>query len=198
MSDHWNPQEAIRAHAATTRSDRAERRPVELTGQALFDDGRNFWVRVINLSYDGCMVVCEEALTAGQSFKLSVLGRGGIDVEVVWTDRDRSGLRFAKPTESTPSRIPRTAERLNVMAEIALRRPGRPSFQVRVCDISTHGCRCEFVDRPEPGEQLLVKLEGLEALPATARWVEPPLTGLSFDRPIHPAVFDLLCTRLAA
>ena len=66
-----------------------------------------------------------------------------------------------------------------------------------MCDISTHGCRCEFVDRPEPGEQLLVKLEGLEALPAPARWVEPPLTGLSFDRPIHPAVFDLLCTRLA-
>ena len=107
MSDHWNPQEAVGAHAATTRSDRAERRPVELTGQALFDDGRNFWVRVINLSYDGCMVVCEEALTAGQSFKLSVLGRGGIEVEVVWTDRDRSGLLTFRRSNALASRLHR-------------------------------------------------------------------------------------------
>ena len=71
-----------------------------------------------------------------------------------------------------------------------------PSFTVRVCDISAHGCRCEFVDRPTDGEQVLVKFDGLEALPATARWIDPPLTGLKFHRPIHPAVFDLLLARL--
>lgn len=196
MSEHWNPEEAVRAHAAATRSDRAERRLVEMSGHALHVDGRGFWARVLNLSYDGCMIASDEPLVPGQTFSLSVLGRGGIDVEVMWTDEDRAGLRFAKPAEAAAARIPRSAERLNILAEISLRRPGRPSFQVRVCDISTHGCRCEFVDRPEPGEQVLVKLEGLEALPATTRWVEPPLTGLKFDRPIHPAVFDLLCSRL--
>ena len=29
MSLHWNPEEAVRAHAAATRPDRPERRPVE-------------------------------------------------------------------------------------------------------------------------------------------------------------------------
>lgn len=198
MSRHWNPEEAVRAHAAATRPDRPERRLVEMAGQAINNDGRNFWVRVINLSYDGCMVACDEPLSPGQNFKLSVLGRGGIDVEVAWAAEGKAGLRFTKPSQAASARTPRAAERLNLVAEISLRRPGRPSFQVRVCDISTHGCRCEFVDRPAEGEQVLVKFEGLEALAASTRWVDPPLTGVKFDRPIHPAVFDLLMVRLGS
>ena len=196
MSTHWNPQEAVRAHAAATRPDRPERRLVELTGHALDDDGRGFQVRVVNLSYDGCAVTSDEPLDPGQTFKLSVLGRGGIDVQVMWAEEGMAGLRFAKPSEAARARRPRQAERLNLLAEVSLRRPGRPSFQVRVCDISTHGCRCEFVDRPGEDEPILVKFDGLEALPAVTRWVEPPLTGLKFDRPIHPAVFDMLLARM--
>lgn len=196
MTLRWNPDEAVRAHWAAARPDRPERRLVELTGHAIDDDGRGFAVRIVNLSYDGCAVASEEPLVAGQTFKLSVLGRGGIDVAVAWAEGGMAGLRFSKPTEAARARSPREAERLNLVAEISLRRPGRPSFQVRVCDISTHGCRCEFVDRPGEGEQLLVKFEGLEALAAVTRWVDPPLTGLKFERPIHPAVFDLLLTRL--
>lgn len=198
MSTHWNPEEAVRAHAAATRPDRPERRTVELTCHALRSDGSPFEARVTNLSYDGCAIDCLEPLEVGMAFKLSVLGRGGIDVEVVWAEEGRAGLHFAKPGEAARQRQPRAAERLNLPAQISMRRPGRPSFTVRACDISTHGCRCEFVDRPEEGEQVLIKLEGLEALPATACWVEPPLTGLKFERPIHPAVFDMLLARLGA
>lgn len=198
MSVHWNPDEAVRAHAAATKPDRPERRPVELTGHVLRDDGSNFAVHITNLSYDGCAVALDAPLEAQERLQLSVLGRGGIDAEVMWTEAGRAGLRFAKPSAAASARMPREAERLNLIAEISLRRPGRASFQVRVCDISTHGCRCEFVDRPGDGEQVLVKFDGLEALPATARWVDPPLTGLKFDRPIHPAVFDLLLARISA
>lgn len=199
MSIHWDPEEALRAHAAATRPDRAERRPVELTGHILLDDGRTFAVLVTNLSYDGCAIDAQDApLETGHHLKLSVLGRGGIDVVTAWAGEGKAGLRFAKPSEAARDRQPRAAERLNLTAEISLRRPGRPSFTVRVCDISTHGCRCEFVDRPEAEEQVLVKLEGLEAMPAVTRWIEPPLTGLKFERPIHPAVFDLLLARLGA
>ena len=196
MSLHWNPEEAVRAHAAATRPDRPERRLVHLTGHALHADGHGFHMRVTNLSYDGCAVTTDEPLAVGQTFKLSVLGRGGIDVEVKWIEAGKAGLRFTKPSEAAQARTPRAAERLGLLAEISLRRPGRPTFTVRVCDISTHGCRCEFVDRPNQDEQLLVKFDGLEALAATARWIDPPLTGLKFERPIHPAVFDLLLARL--
>ena len=195
MNMEWNPDEAVRAHAAATRPDRPERRLVELTGHALHEDGHGFHMRVVNLSYDGCAVATDEPLAVGQLFKLSVLGRGGIDVEVMWAEDGKAGLRFAKASESADGRTPRNAERLLLPAEVSLRRPGRPNFTVRVCDVSTHGCRCEFVDRPAPGETMFVKFEGLEALEAVTRWVEPPLTGLSFIRPIHPAVFDLLVAR---
>ena len=80
MDMQWNPDEAVRAHAAATRSDRPERRPVQLTGHATHEDGHGFHMRVVNLSYDGCAVATDEPLTTGQQFKLSVLGRGGIDV----------------------------------------------------------------------------------------------------------------------
>jgi len=198
MGMQWNPDEAVRAHAAASRPDRPERRPVELVGHALHADGHGFQMRVVNLSYDGCAVATDEPLRTGQAFKLSVLGRGGIDVEVMWVEDGKAGLRFAKRSETAETRVPRGAKRLNLLAEVSLRRPGRPNFTVRICDLSTHGCRCEFVDRPAPGEAMFVKFEGLEALEAIARWVEPPLTGLSFIRPIHPAVFDMLLTRLGA
>lgn len=198
MSEHWNPEEAVRAHAATNRPDRPERRLVELVGHALHDDGHGFHMRVVNLSYDGCAVATDEPLAVGQGFKLSVLGRGGIDVQVMWTEGRMAGLRFSKPAEAAQQRVPRAAERLSLPAEISMRRPGRPTFTVRICDLSTHGCRCEFVDRPLENEQVLVKFDGLEALAATARWIDPPLTGLKFDRPIHPAVFDMLLARLGA
>jgi len=45
----------------------------------------------------------------GQAFKLSVLGRGGIDVEVMWAEDGKAGLRFAKTLEATDGRTPRNA-----------------------------------------------------------------------------------------
>lgn len=201
MSAHWNPEEAVRAAAAASAAgapDRPERRLVELTGHALHDDGRTFAVTVLNLSYDGCAVSAEEPLETGMSLKLSVLRRGAIDCKVVWAEDGRAGLVFARPATAARAYAPRRAERLDLTAEISLRRPGRTTCKVRVCDVSTHGCRSEFVDRPQEGETMFVKFEGLEAIEAVARWIEPPLTGLSFIRPIHPAVFDMMMRRLGA
>ncbi|HEX6218838.1 MAG TPA: PilZ domain-containing protein [Sphingomicrobium sp.] len=200
MSTHWDPQEAIRANAASVAAvsahERAERRPVVLSGHALTEDGVTFEVTVVNLSYDGCAIACDQALEAGMPLKVSVLRRGAIDAEVVWVEEGRAGLVFAKPAAAARAYAPRKAERLNLTAEVSLRRPGRPTFKVRVCDVSTHGCRSEFVDRPNEGETVFVKFDGLEAIEAVARWIEPPLTGLSFLRPIHPAVFQMLLARL--
>jgi len=110
MNMEWNPDEAVRAHAAATRPDRPERRLVELTGHALHEDGHGFHMRVVNLSYDGCAVATDEPLEVGQAFKLSVLGRGGIDVEVMWAEDGKAGLRFAETFEATDGRTPRSAE----------------------------------------------------------------------------------------
>jgi hypothetical protein len=64
-------------------------------------------------------------------------------------------------------------------------------------DLSPHGCKCEFVDRPKIGETLWLKFDGLETLGCTVSWVEGSNVGLQFARPIHHAVFEMLLYRLA-
>ena len=49
---------------------------------------------------------------------------------------------------------------------------------------------------PRVGERMLIKLEGLEVLDSEVCWVHGFVAGLRFERPIHPAVFDLLVQRL--
>jgi len=195
MTTHWDPEEARRAAAAAAAPDRPERRSVELNGHALRPDGRTFEIHVVNLSYDGCAIACSELLEPGLPLKVSVLRLGVVDAEVVWVEEGRAGLVFAKASATGHAHAPRNAERLTLTAEVSLRRPGRPTYKVRMCDISTHGCRCEFIDRPTEGETIFIKFDGLESMEAVARWIEPPLTGLSFLRPIHPAVFDMLRAR---
>ena len=53
-------------------------------------------------------------------------------------------------------------------------------------------------DVPGLDEQVLIRFEGLEPLPATVCWVRGFDVGLEFGRAIHPAVFDHLMGRLGA
>ena len=78
-----------------------------------------------------------------------------------------------------------------------MRRAGKLDFRVHIYDLSPDGCKAEFVDRPEVGEQLWIKFDGMEALEANVRWIVGQKAGVKFARPIHAAVFDLLATRLS-
>jgi hypothetical protein len=86
----------------------------------------------------------------------------------------------------------RRSERVALNALVALRRPGQLNYRVRVFDASLHGCRVEFVERPQIDEQLWVKFDGLQPLEAEVCWVEGFIAGVNFLQPIHPAVFDRL------
>jgi len=91
---------------------------------------------------------------------------------------------------------PRQSGRVALEAEIVVRRSGAPNFRVRIEDVSPEGCRIEFIDRPDIGDRVWVKFDGLATLEATVCWVRPPEAGLQFDRPIHPAVFEKLVSQL--
>ena len=95
---------------------------------------------------------------------------------------------------SSPQR--RAHDRFCVAAEAILRRAGGNSYNVRVFDISESGCKVETVERPAVGENVWVRFAGLENVQATVSWVAPPVAGLQFERPFHPAVFDALKARL--
>ena len=131
----------------------------------------------------------------GVTVKLSVTGLGVLDAKVRWYAKGQAGLHFA-PAEEPQHRTPRVAERLELAAEVSLRRPGRCHYQVRLLDLSAKGCRLEFVERPRVGERLWVKFSGLNSIEAEVCWRDGFVGGVRFVRPIHPAVFDLLTTTL--
>jgi PilZ domain len=95
------------------------------------------------------------------------------------------------------SQDPRRSARIGLSAEITLRRAGQSRYRVKILDASPLGCKAEFVERPQLDEHVWVKFEGLEALEAYVCWVRGFEVGLEFEKPIHPAVFEGLVSKLA-
>ena len=104
--------------------------------------------------------------------------------------------RFDSGRPPGPGAQPRRSPRVAVDAEVVLRRPGQSNYRVRVHDLSCHGCKIEFVERPRMDERAWIRFEGLEPLDALVCWVDGFVAGVEFDRPIHPAVFEMLLNRL--
>lgn len=173
---------------------RKDRRSVRMDAIARRRGGITSPVVVLDMSYEGCGIETEVEFEAGEPIKLSVLGRGEVGTHVRWCKGGRAGLIF-DPEESEKQLAPRRS-RTSVSAEVSLRRLGQNNYRVRVNDLSPAGCRVELVEMPRVGEHMLIKLDGLEVLDSEVCWVHGFVAGLRFERPIHPAVFDLLVQRL--
>lgn len=176
---------------------RAERRSVTLAAFATREDGSPVEMTIVDLSYDGCGVVCTDRLTAGERLSLSVLRRGATPVTVRWVNGARAGLSFETVTHDDGSlRQTRRHERVSVEGEVGMHRRNKVTYRVHIYDLSPEGCRAEFVERPELHEKLWIKFDGLEPLGADVRWLSGPKAGLKFMRSFHPAVFELMVARL--
>ena len=95
------------------------------------------------------------------------------------------------------SPTPRRSARTGLAAEVSLRRSGQHNYRANVFDVSQHGCKVEFIERPALDEVVWVKFAGLEALEGAVCWVDDFAVGVEFARPVHPAVFEVLLERLA-
>ncbi len=174
---------------------REVRRETNLTAIASLPDGSTVSMTVVDLSYDGCKVETPVPLALGSSLSLSVAKIGGLKAHVRWYSAGKAGLRFtAEPDKSEG--LPPRADRVSLQAAVTLRRRGSANYTVSTSDVSPSGCKVEFVERPRVGETHWLKFDGLEALEAEVRWVEDFDAGVQFARAIHPAVFDMLLTRL--
>lgn len=177
-------------------SSRPERRPVELSGYGVLADGSTIAIALVDLSYEGCKVRTAAALSPGDRMKLSVFHRGLIEAEVRWYEDGIAGLTFSTYEVPTRPHWPRRSARVPVTADVVMRKPGQPNFRVRVVDASMEGCRIEFVDRPEEGDRMWIKFDGLETLEAQVCWVKEFEMGVNFAKPMHPAVFDMVVDQL--
>lgn len=86
--------------------------------------------------------------------------------------------------------------RRTIDARVLLKRSGAISYIVHAFNISEHGCKVEFVERPSVGETVWVKFGSLEPIRSTVRWTEDFTVGLEFARPIDTRVLEWLLARL--
>jgi hypothetical protein len=177
---------------------RTDRRSVDIRGFAIMGDDSRIPVVVVNLSYDGCRIETPVPFDPGAALRLSTR-LGEADAEVSWCSGTEAGLRFklhaSERTEPAPAQVQRESERLPVMLRAKMKRLGRSGFEVPVSDIGTSGCKVEFADRPDIGETVSLRFDGLDSLEATVRWITDRNCGLDFVHPLHSAILDMLLTR---
>jgi hypothetical protein len=91
----------------------------------------------------------------------------------------------------------RRDQRLSLDADVEFRRKKQAHYTVRMQDLTPNGCRIAPPERVDAGELVWVQLPSLESLSSRVKWATAWQSGVEFDRPMHPAVFDLLASRLA-
>jgi len=65
--------------------------------------------------------------------------------------------------------------------------------RVIVSDISRKGCKIEAAEMPLAiNQDLILKINGLEEMFGTVRWVKGKCAGIELDYPLHPSVVDHL------
>lgn len=84
----------------------------------------------------------------------------------------------------------RMAERRHVMISVKVRRPGESWFVSRIADLSITGFRLQSFMRLQVGAELWIMLPGFEGRRARVQWTRAHEAGCTFERPLHPAIWD--------
>ncbi len=87
---------------------------------------------------------------------------------------------------------PRVAERKYCEIGAGLRQRGASGVSVQILDLSTHGFRASTHLDLQPGADVWLKLNGLEAMHAKVAWANAHYVGCAFERPLHPAVLQMV------
>lgn len=90
----------------------------------------------------------------------------------------------------------RKAERVPLQADIDFRRTGEHRWRVNIHDMSPQGCRVELPVKVVAKDMIWISLPGLEAIQGKVCWVKEWVAGIEFDRPLHPAVFEMVEKRM--
>jgi hypothetical protein len=86
----------------------------------------------------------------------------------------------------------RRANRTALSLTATMREGSRSKVQVRVIDISTHGCRMECTSAVPVDACVWLSIPGLENQYCRVVWHCQEFVGLEFEKPLSAAVFDKL------
>lgn len=91
----------------------------------------------------------------------------------------------------------RRDDRVPLDIAVDFRRAKEHRYEVRLRDLTAHGCRIDLPEHVSNPDEVWVTLPGLETLSSTVRWKSEWVAGVEFKRPMHPAVFDHMAAKLA-
>jgi PilZ domain len=89
----------------------------------------------------------------------------------------------------------RNSERVPIEMGAGLRQRGGSGVSVQIMDLSTHGFRIETHLDLHEGADVWLRLPGLESCHATVAWVRGYVAGCKFERPLHPAVLEMIVAK---
>ena len=109
---------------------------------------------------------------------------------------DGGGLSGELSTWHAPAQqLPRRSPRLPVDMSAALRQRGASGVSVQVLDLSPHGFRAATHLQLPEGTDVWLRLPGLEPYHAKVAWTEGHHIGCAFERPLHPAVVEMIARK---
>src|SRR5436305_4903994 len=86
----------------------------------------------------------------------------------------------------------RVSERVPLEVAAGLRQRGAAGVSVQVMDLSTHGFRVQTHLELAEGSDVWLRLPGLEPCHAVVAWTKGNYVGCRFERPLHPAVLEMI------
>lgn len=107
-------------------------------------------------------------------------------------------LSIAPERPAAPEPKGRVSKRVPIELGAGLRQRGASGITIQVVDLSTHGFRAATHLELEPGTEVWLRLPGLESCHATVAWSKGHLIGCAFERPLHPAVLEMIVRKAAA
>jgi hypothetical protein len=87
--------------------------------------------------------------------------------------------------------------RLPLEADVEFRRKRETHYQISMYDLTPHGCQIASPERLLSGEMVWVQLPSLESQSGCVKWTSEWRSGVEFERSMHPAVFEMMASRLA-
>jgi len=119
-----------------------------------------------------------------------------------WTDDWTSGfgtggISLSAEISTLPSPPAQTArarraERVAVEFGAGLRQRGASGVSIRVVDLSVDGFKAATHLELFVGNDVWLRLPGLEPCHAKVMWTDGPMIGCAFERPLHPAVLEMV------
>jgi hypothetical protein len=98
---------------------------------------------------------------------------------------------------ASPELTSRKSERVSLAMGAGLRQRGGTGVAIQIMDLSVDGFRASTHLNLAKGTDVWLRLPGLEPYQAKVVWAKGNFIGCAFERPLHPAVLDMIVKKVA-